>query len=169
MDISNNVQDRYIPIFDPKHDTFQSVRYRSSILFNAICTIGSRVHSSTSQPFSFTSSADYLETGAQLSELLQTELKKWINVVIQNETLNCLESVQALLVIACYSAERSLMLSFATRMALDLGLDEGFEELTHRLTMKDVDGSPNTDDVVEENGLMRKSRTWFGLLVLEHM
>ncbi|OJJ03966.1 hypothetical protein ASPVEDRAFT_54239 [Aspergillus versicolor CBS 583.65] len=146
--------DRYIPIFDPKHDTFQSVRYRSSILFNAICTIGSRVHS---------------KTGAQLSELLQTELKKWINVVIQNETLNCLESVQALLVIACYSAERSLMLSFATRMALDLGLDEGFEELTHRLTMKDVDGSPNTDDVVEENGLMRKSRTWFGLLVLEHI
>jgi hypothetical protein len=115
------------------------------------------------------SSADYLETGSQLSELLQTELKKWINVVIQNETLNCLESVQALLVIACYSAERSLMLSFATRMALDLSLDEGFEELTHRLTMKDVDGSPNTDGVAEENELMRKSRTWFGLLVLEHM
>lgn len=118
---------------------------------------------------SFTSSADCLETGSQLSELLQTELKKWINVVIQNETLNCLESVQALLVIACYSAERSLMLSFATRMALDLGLDEAFEDLTHRLTMKDVEGSPSTDGLVEENGLMRKSRTWFGLLVLEHM
>lgn len=122
-----------------------------------------------SPAISSTSSADYLGTGSQLSELLQTELKKWINVVIQNETLNCLESVQALLVIACYSAERSLMLSFATRMALDLGLDEAFEELTHRLTMKDVEASPNTDGLIEETGLMRKSRTWFGLLVLEHM
>ncbi|KAL4910494.1 hypothetical protein BDW74DRAFT_171959 [Aspergillus multicolor] len=147
--------DRYIPIFDPKHDTFESVRYRSSMLLNAICTIGSRVES---------------RSGTQLSELLQTELKKWINVVIQNETLNCLESVQALLVIACYSAERSLILSFATRMALDLSLDEAFEELTHRLTMKDVEGAPDIAALAEEeNVLMRKSRTWFGLLVLEHI
>ncbi|KAL5334129.1 hypothetical protein BJX70DRAFT_402912 [Aspergillus crustosus] len=147
--------DRYIPVFDPKFDTFDSVRYRSSILLNAICTIGSRVES---------------QSGSQLSDLLQAELKKWINVVIQNETLNCLESVQALLVIACYSAERSLILSFATRMALDLGLDEAFEELTHQLTMKDVEGTPDVPGWVgEENVLMRKSRTWFGLLVLEHI
>ncbi|RDW57883.1 putative C6 transcription factor [Aspergillus mulundensis] len=148
--------DRYIPVFDPKHDTFESVRYRSSMLLNAICTIGSRVESRSSQ----------------LSELLQAELKKWINVVIQNEALNCLESIQALLVIACYSAERSLILSFATRMALDLGLDEAFEQLTHRLTMKDVEGVPVpgiAGAAEEENVLMRKSRTWFGLLVLEHI
>ncbi|KAL3483987.1 hypothetical protein BJX62DRAFT_230603 [Aspergillus germanicus] len=147
--------DRYIPIFDPRYDTFESVRYRSSILLNAICTIGSRVDA---------------RAGSQLSDLLQTELKKWINVVIQNETLNCLESVQALLVIACYSAERSLILSFATRMALDLGLDEAFEELTQHLTMKDFDGGSGVSSLVDdENALMRKSRTWFGLLVLEHI
>ncbi|KAL2787880.1 C6 zinc finger domain protein [Aspergillus keveii] len=147
--------DRYIPIFDPRFDTFESVRYRSSILLNAICTIGSRVDA---------------RAGSQLSDLLQTELKKWINVVIQNETLNCLESVQALLVIACYSAERSLILSFATRMALDLGLDEAFEELTQHLTMKDFDGGSGVSSLVDdENALMRKSRTWFGLLVLEHI
>ncbi|KAL3478480.1 hypothetical protein BJX99DRAFT_256377 [Aspergillus californicus] len=144
--------DRYVPIFDPKYDTFESVRSRSSILFNAICTIGSRVES---------------RSGAQLSESLQTELKKWINVVIQNERLNCLESVQALLVIACYSAERSLILSFATRMALDLGLDEAFEELTQHLTMKEIERGAGL--IEEENVLMRKSRTWFGLLVLEHI
>ncbi|KAL2819038.1 hypothetical protein BDW59DRAFT_151646 [Aspergillus cavernicola] len=143
--------DRYIPVFDPKHDTFESVRFRSSMLLNAICTIGSRVET----------------TGSQLSELLQTELKKLINIVIQNDTLNCLESVQALLVIACYSAERSLILSFATRMALDLCLDEAFEGLTQHLTMKDVDGTPGL--IEEENVLMRKSRTWLGLLVLEHI
>lgn len=36
-------QDRYIPVFDPEYDTFVSVRSRSMILFNAICTIGYRV------------------------------------------------------------------------------------------------------------------------------
>jgi hypothetical protein len=55
-------------------------------------------------------------------------------------------------------------------MALDLGLDEAFEELTQHLTMKDFDGGSGVSSLVDdENALMRKSRTWFGLLVLEHM
>ncbi|KAE8386272.1 C6 zinc finger domain protein [Aspergillus alliaceus] len=147
--------DRYIPIFDPEFDTFSSVRTRSSILLNAICTIGSRVET---------------KHGSQMSDLLHAELKRWINVVIQNKTLNCLESIQALLIVACYSTERSLLLSFATRMALDLSLDEAFEELILRLTMKAVEGVPDihrTND--EERSLMQKSRTWFGLLVLDHI
>ncbi|PLB46869.1 C6 zinc finger domain protein [Aspergillus steynii IBT 23096] len=144
----------YIPIFDPGYDTFTSVRSRSSILLNAICTIGSRVERS----------------GSQMSDLLHSELKRWINVIIQNEKMSCLESVQALLVVACYSAERSLLLSFATRMALDLGIDAAFEELTHRLTMKEVEEISNISGLREEERiLMVKSRTWFGLLVLEHI
>ncbi|RHZ61917.1 MFS transporter [Aspergillus thermomutatus] len=147
--------DRYIPIFDPEYDTFDSVRSRSSILLNAICTIGSRI-----EP----------RFGPQISDILHAELKKWINVIIQNKRLNCLESVQALLVVACYSTERSLILSFATRMALDLDLDEAFEELTQRMTMKEVEDFHGTTGLTEEErGLMRKSRTWFGLLVLEHI
>ncbi|KAL3415076.1 major facilitator superfamily domain-containing protein [Aspergillus fumigatus] len=148
-------QDRYIPIFDPEYDTFDSVRSRSSILLNAICTIGSRI-----EP----------RFGPQISDILHAELKKWINVIIQNKRLNCLESVQALLVVACYSAERSLILSFATRMALDLGLDEAFEELTQRMSMEEVDELHGASGPPEEEcSLMRKSRTWFGLLVLEHI
>ncbi|BCS10213.1 hypothetical protein ALUC_31030S [Aspergillus luchuensis] len=149
--------DRYIPVFDPDIDTFNSVRARSSILFNAICTIGSRVE---------------IRSGSQIPDLLHAELKRSINVVIQNKNLNCLESVQALLIVACYSAERSLILSFATRMALDLGLDEAFEELIQRLTMKETEGAHDMTAVLvddEERTLMRKSRTWFGLLVLDHM
>ncbi|GFF29506.1 uncharacterized transporter C417.10 [Aspergillus udagawae] len=147
--------DRYIPIFDPGYDTFDSVRSRSSILLNAICTIGSRI-----EP----------RFGPQISDILHAELKKWINVIIQNKRLNCLESVQALLVVACYSTERSLILSFATRMALDLDLDEAFEELTQRMSMKEVEDLHGTSgSTEEERDLMRKSRTWFGLLVLEHI
>jgi hypothetical protein len=43
-------QDRYIPIFDPEYDTFDSIRSRSSILLNAICTIGCMVENSKSPP-----------------------------------------------------------------------------------------------------------------------
>ncbi|RAK98430.1 putative C6 transcription factor [Aspergillus ibericus CBS 121593] len=150
------IDDRYIPVFDPALDTFTSVRARSSILLNAICTIGSRVETSS---------------GSRNPDLLHAELKRSISVVIQNKSLNCLESVQALLIVACYSAERSLILSFAARMALDLGLDEAFEELIQRLTMKETevisDRSATLDE--EERTLMRKSRTWFGLLVLDHI
>ncbi|RAH63829.1 putative C6 transcription factor [Aspergillus aculeatinus CBS 121060] len=149
--------DRYIPIFDPEVDTFTSVRSRSSILLNAICTIGSRVGRSP---------------GSQFPDLLHAELKKWIGIVIQNKNLNCLESVQALLIVACYTAERSLMLSFATRMALDLGLDEAFEELIQLLTLKRTSDPlriPGDSVEAQVRCLMRKSRTWFGLLVLDHI
>lgn len=106
-----------------------------------------------------------------MADMLHAELKKWINVIIQNKSLNSLESVQAMLVVACYSAERLLILSFATRMALDLGLHEAFEELTERLAMmNDGDACGIPEPLSErECDLMRKSRTWFGLLVLEHM
>lgn len=106
-----------------------------------------------------------------MSDMLLTELKKWINVIIQNKGLNSLESVQAMLIVACYSAERLLILSFATRMALDLGLHEAFEELTERLAMKNDENTYAVPDhdFERERALMRKSRTWFGLLVLEHM
>lgn len=106
-----------------------------------------------------------------MSDLLHVELKKWINVIIQNRELNCLESVQAMLIVACYSKERSLILSFATRMALDLGLHEAFDELTQRLALRNEDiayALPH-QMLEEERALMWKSRTWFGLLVLEHM
>ncbi|KAJ5911406.1 transcriptional regulator family: Fungal Specific TF [Penicillium subrubescens] len=147
--------DRYIPIFDPEHDTFDSVRGRSSILLNAICTIGCMVET---------------KSGGPMSDILHAELKKWINVIIQNKGLNSLESVQAMLIVACYSGDRLLILSFATRMALDLGLHEAFEELTERLAMNNENSYGVPDhDFERERVLMRKSRTWFGLLVLEHI
>lgn len=114
-----------------------------------------------------------------MSELLNVELKKCVNIVIQNQRMNCLESVQAMLVIACYTSERSLFLSFATRMALDLNLHEAYGELIQRLSLRDTDESSsgidinilynNNESEREERLLMRKARVWFGLLVLEHM
>ena len=106
-----------------------------------------------------------------MSDMLHAELKRWINVIVQNKQLNCLESVQAMLVVACYSSDRSLILSFATRMALDLELHEAFDELTQRLAIKndDMAYALPLQMFEEERALMWKARTWFGLLVLEHM
>ncbi|CAG8267686.1 unnamed protein product [Penicillium salamii] len=113
----------------------------------------------------------FLGSGGPISDLLHVELKKWINVIIQNKALNSLESVQAMLIVACYSKERSLMLSFATRMALDLELHEAFDELTQRLALRNEDIAYALPHQMfeEERALMWKSRTWFGLLVLEHI
>ncbi|CAI7630039.1 unnamed protein product [Penicillium glandicola] len=110
-------------------------------------------------------------SGGSMSDLLHAELKKWINVIVQNKELNCLESIQAMLVVACYSAERSLILSFATRMALDLELHEAFDELTQRLALQNEDIAYALPHQMfeEERTLMWNARTWFGLLVLEHI
>jgi hypothetical protein len=110
-------------------------------------------------------------SGGSMSDLLHAELKRWMNVIIQNKELNCLESVQAMLVVACYSAERSLILSFATRMALDLELHEAFEELIQRLALRNEDMAYALPHQMfeEERALIWNARTWFGLLVLEHM
>ncbi|KAJ5140353.1 transcriptional regulator family: Fungal Specific TF [Penicillium atrosanguineum] len=57
--------DRYIPIFDPEHDTFDSIRSRSSILLNAICTIGCMVETTTIN--------DTLVVGTNLDRLAITD------------------------------------------------------------------------------------------------
>lgn len=81
--------------------------------------------------------------------------------------MNSLESVQALIIAACYSAERSLILSFATRMALDRHLDGAFDRLTQQMLMN---GAYEIRPEDEDNRLLvRESRIWLGLLVLEHM
>lgn len=35
-------KDKYVPVFDPRYDTFESVRERSSMLFDVICAVGCR-------------------------------------------------------------------------------------------------------------------------------
>lgn len=60
---------------------------------------------------------------------------------------------------ACWMPERSLILAFATRIAIDLHLADAFDQLVN-LTLTQAD-HPTTFIV------MKRVRTWFGLLVLE--
>ncbi|KAL2413692.1 hypothetical protein ABEF95_010566 [Exophiala dermatitidis] len=144
--------DRYVPIFDPSHDTFHSVKARSALLFDAIVTIGCGV---------------LTDADSQICHLLHFQLKKMLNLVVVTPEYASLETVQALLVIACYSSERSLLLAFATRMALDLGLPEAYEELTKRLVTRGQSGQQA--DATEDAVLMRRTRAWFQLIILEQI
>jgi hypothetical protein len=138
--------DRFVPIFDPSYDTAESIRSRSSLLFNAICTIGCTLSN----------------TDIQTSHMLNFELKKMLNQVVMTRETQPLETVQALLVVACYSNERSLLLSFALRLALELGLHETFEQLLASVVSNETTSASKMH-------LMRCSRIWFQLLVLENM
>lgn len=148
--------DRYVPIFDPSHDTFESISNRSSLLFNAILTVGCSVMS---------------DADSQLCNLLQFHLKKLLNLVIVTPEYTSLETVQALLVTACYVSERSLLLAFATRMGLDLNLQDAYPELMVLLVTRErqSQGSEAFQYRESEAELMRRSRAWFELLILEQI
>lgn len=51
-------------------------------------------------------------------------------------------------------------------MALDLNMDKAFEKIVQRFAMRETNVYHGPE---EDRSLMRESRTWFGLLVLEHM
>lgn len=59
---------------------------------------------------------------------------------------------------ACWMSERSLILAIATRMAVELQLDDTFDRLLHLSLSK-----PST---AESRSLMKSARTWFLLLNL---
>jgi hypothetical protein len=148
--------DRYVPIFDPHHDSFESISNRSSLLFNAILTVGCGVMS---------------DADSHLCNLLQFHLKKLLNLVIVTPEYASLETVQALLVTACYVSERSLLLAFATRMGLDLNLQDAYTELMTQLVTRENQSQDAGAFQYKESEaeLMRKSRAWFELLILEQI
>lgn len=138
--------DHYVPVFDPRHDTFHSVRSRSSLLFAAICTVGCRVVSGTD---------------SHQWRLLNFHLKRMLSSTMSAPRSEALETVQALLVRACYASERSLLVANATRMAIDIGLPDAYEDLSTRLV--------NNEKVQDTADLMRRTRTWLHVLVLGHI
>jgi hypothetical protein len=79
-----------------------------------------------------------------------------------------LETIQALLVRACYTSERSLLVAAATRMAVDLGLPESYDRLMARVLS--ASWGPNNDaNVQDDEMLMRKTRTWLHILNMSHI
>ncbi len=168
---------RYVPVFDPLHDTFGSVRYRSTLLFSVICSVGCRV-----------------VTGAESHQtrLLGLHAQRMVNAAVaaapgRGGVQACgLETVQALLVRACYTPERSLLVAVATRMAIEMGLPEAYGLLStwcvaypragslggqpaasfsDRAAAATATAAADDDDDTGAT-LMRKTRTWLHLLMM---
>lgn len=147
--------DRFVPVFDPQHDTMEGVRARSSLLFAAICSVGCRV----------VAGAD-----SRQWHVLSFHTQRMLNAAITTPGKSSFETVQALLVRACYVTERSLLISIATRMAFELGLQEAYDTMSARCVaggraVPPVGGDSFDDDAT----LMRRARTWLYLLVMGHI
>lgn len=141
--------DHYVPIFDAEYDTYDAIKSRSSLLFGAICTVGCRIQ---------------LGTESHQWRLLNFQLKRMLNHALTSTTNVTLETVQALIVQACYSSERSLLVATATRIAVDIGLPDSYDDLLTQLATNTI--VPKSEHL---STLMRQSRTWLHLLVLGHL
>ncbi|EGX93551.1 C6 zinc finger domain protein [Cordyceps militaris CM01] len=139
--------DHYVPVFDATHDTLPSIRQRSSLLFAALCTVGCRV---------------VCGTDAHQWRLLNFHLKRMLGSVLSApDPTPSLETIQALLVRACYSAERSLLTATATRLAIEAGLPQAYDEVMARQVGQAED--------LDTSMLIRQARTWLHVLVLSHI
>src|SRR5271154_4816770 len=105
--------DSFVPVFDPGFDTFGSVRARSCMLFDIICTVGCRI---TTGPSS------------QVYQLLNKDSKSRVCEVLVGSVAASLEAVQALLIVASYSEKGWMLTSIATRMAMQLDLPGAYED-----------------------------------------
>lgn len=92
-----------------------------------------------------------------------------LNAAIANPSTGNLETVQALLVQACYAGERAILIAIATRMAMDLEFTEAYDTLVAESVLGDTlsNGEPAT---LENNYTrMRKARVWLHLLVMSYI
>jgi hypothetical protein len=152
--------DRFVPVFDPHFDTFDSVRGRSSMLFDTICTVGCKM---TTGPSS------------QVYQLLNKDSKTRVCEVLVGSVAASLESIQSLLIVASYSEKGCMLTSIATRMAMQLDLPGAYEEaikFASAMGSSDSRGWASNAEVADSevvNARFRKARTWLGLFVLEHI
>ncbi|KAH7185068.1 uncharacterized protein B0J16DRAFT_286640 [Fusarium flagelliforme] len=145
--------DRYVPVFDPRYDSLPAIRSRSDLLFTTICSVGCRVLNGTNSRW----------------RTLALRTQRMLNAAIANPSTGNLETVQALLVQACYAGERAILIAIATRMAMDLEFTEAYDTLVAESVLGDTlsNGEPAT---LENNYTrMRKARVWLHLLVLSYI
>lgn len=131
----------FVPIFDPDHDTMDSMRNRSSICFSAIILIGSRVIFSVKSP-------RYLRLKEKFQDM-------YSRLLLFPDNIN-LELVQAATLIACYFENGWQQIGNALRLAILAGMNRVTED-------------PQFTSQLLEAGwkVMGGVRTWFFIYVME--
>ncbi|RFU28724.1 hypothetical protein B7463_g7629, partial [Scytalidium lignicola] len=142
--------DSYVPVFSSDIDTFDSVRSRSGMLFDSICAVGCRAQ---------------LGPASEQYQSLSNMTKDPICKVMLGDAPRTIETIQALLVDACYSEKGWVLTSLALKLALELNLPNAYPQLLARV----LDDSRMGNDMDRDDALFRKARVWFGIFVLEHI
>ncbi|KAF2160165.1 hypothetical protein M409DRAFT_29461 [Zasmidium cellare ATCC 36951] len=145
--------DRFVPVFDPSTDTFESVKARSSILFDIIVSYGCRAATGVL-------SRQY----QMLYSLLRRHTSDLIlRLSASQDRPPPLEDIQALMTIASYSDSGAVLADVALKAAIYTGLANGLDSLFASVlntTGPDVPAPPKP---------LREARVWYGLFVLDHI
>lgn len=125
----------------------QKLRDGKSLLFNTICAVVCRARNGGQ---------------SQFWQILGTHVTR-MHSALMTTGQTSIEMIQSLLIRACYSSERALLISMAIRMALELGLPEAYNNLASQIifNIEHVDESLECD--------LHKTRTWLSILVLRLM
>lgn len=138
----------YFPFLDSKRDSAANLRSRSTILFNTICAVGCRAR----------------EGGQSQSWQLLNNCVSIMHDDLISTGVSSIEMIQALMIRACYSSERPLLISIAARLALELGLPEACNHLSSQIVL-----GQGSDSIQEHDPRLQKARTWLSILVLRLM
>lgn len=136
----------FIPLFDPSHDTLESLMERTPWTFDSILTISSKIKSGNG-PLTPTFYKCLEEAqGIARSTLFGPVVRK--------------EAVMGMLLLAAWSTNGWLPCGHAMRMALDLGLHRALDRL--------VDESAKNRSDEEERDLVVSARIWLCLYWFDH-
>ncbi|WPG97703.1 Hypothetical protein R9X50_00048400 [Acrodontium crateriforme] len=145
---------RFVPVFDDAYDTYESVRERSSLLFDTLVIYGCRA-----------ASGALSKSYQRLYPLLRqhtSDLVLQMSATAQS-VAHSIENIQALLVIASYADSGSVLCDVALRSAIIAGLPDQVDELFS--TFVDERSGPSH----ERQQLYVSARTWFALFVLDQI
>lgn len=96
-------------------------------------------------------------------QVLSATLKTLSTCILLGTAPNTIETIQALLIRACYSESGWLFTALAMRMALELDLPKAYTDVTATVL------SSRTFDVETGARQFRDARVWFGVYILDHM
>ncbi|CAH0051647.1 unnamed protein product [Clonostachys solani] len=142
---------RYFPFTDLIKDSAHKIRERSSVLFNTMCSLGYRAQQGDHAPL-------WKSLDLHVSRMLDTHITSGPTTV---------EFIQALLIRACYSPERLILLSMATRMAVEIGLPDAYDDIRKQLVLSKTQ-SAHAETMAWDVSL-QKLRTWLFILVMRLM
>ncbi|KAH7885934.1 hypothetical protein F5I97DRAFT_1927803 [Phlebopus sp. FC_14] len=138
----------FLPVFDNRVDTFDSLHERSPFAVDAICMVGARVRDGGGKAS---------ETYTRCLEAVQSISCATLFAPVQRA-----EAVQAMLLVSGWSDNGWLSGGHAVRMAMELSMHKAWPKLLRRMQSK------SKTDGKEDRDLVIAARTWFCLYLFEH-